>query len=425
MSGYGMLGSLPPGLKGLLAADIRNDQRNQSHLAQAGGRLSIQGAMAQQQEMQEGAPLRRAKMEAELRGLTNPAPKWQVSERFNEETGKKEKVIVDLTNPSNVMPFGGQEARNLSFQNTGGSIVGLDPTTGAQVGSPIGTTATPHQAWQQTVQFPQQQELTRRGQNVTLAGMNRPVFNETLGGFVTPPQVGVGGGSPVPAPRQPQAYNPAVAGAFGMPQPQQSPQPVPRQNPAPQPGQVTPVLGLVPGQGKAPPGYRFTPTGDLEKIKGGPADDKAQSSDVERTSSGYATRMLASGQIIDELEAKGIGTPGMVEAAASTIPFSGKMLSNVAMSPERQQYRQAQEDWVRAKLRKESGAVIADEEMDREIRVYFPQIGDSDVVKKQKADSRRTAQEAMVQASGRATPTRPQRRKDDIFNAADAIIGAQ
>lgn len=37
-------------------------------------------------------------------------PKWALSERFNQQTGKPEKVMVDMNNPANVMPFGGQEA---------------------------------------------------------------------------------------------------------------------------------------------------------------------------------------------------------------------------------------------------------------------------------------------------------------------------
>lgn len=399
------LGQLPPGLRGLLAAEQMNQQRSQSQLGQIGGLLSLQNSLAQQQEMRASAPLRQAKMEAELRNINNPAPKWQVSERFNEATGKREKVLVDMNNPANVMPFGGQEARNLSFQNTGKNIVGLDPTTGAAVGAPIGVTSSPHQEWQQTVQFPQTQDLTRRGQNITLAGMNRPVFNESVGGFITPPPVGVGGGGSRPVPK-PQGYSPAVAGAFGVPQ--AAPQGAPRVGP-----QITPVPGLVPGQAKPPAGYRATPDGNLEPIPGGPAEGKAQSSDVERTSAGYATRMQKAGDIMAELEAKGVGKPEIAETIASTgYGGLGKIASNVVSSADRQKFRQAQEDWVRAKLRKESGAVIADEEMDREIRVYFPQIGDSPEVVQQKADSRATAEHGMFQAAGRAaTGAAPERRK--------------
>jgi hypothetical protein len=156
-------------------------------------------------------------------------------------------------------------------------------------------------------------------------------------------------------------------------------------------------------RGSVPAGYRAVP-GGLEPIPGGPATAKAQSSDTERVSAGYATRMAEAGKIMAGLEKKGIGKPGAVEAIAATVPGVGKFASNVAMSPDRQLYRQAQEDWVRAKLRKESGAVIADEEMDREIRVYFPQMGDSPQVMQQKANARAISEAGMVQAAGRATP---------------------
>jgi hypothetical protein len=65
-------------------------------------------------------------------------------------------------------------------------------------------------------------------------------------------------------------------------------------------------------------------------------------------------------------------------------------------------HRQAQEDWVRAKLRKESGAVIADEEMEREIATYFPKPGDTPQVIKQKAKARETAIQGMKKAAGPA-----------------------
>ena len=127
----------------------------------------------------------------------------------------------------------------------------------------------------------------------------------------------------------------------------------------------------------------------------------------ERISSGYANRMIASERIMEgltnpELTKQPItGKPGVVESMAATVPLVGKLGSNVARSAERQKYRQAQEDWVRAKLRKESGAVIADEEMDREIRVYFPQLADTPQVIAQKRASRKVAQDAMIQSAGR------------------------
>ena len=134
------------------------------------------------------------------------------------------------------------------------------------------------------------------------------------------------------------------------------------------------------------------------------AKEKAPT-DVENVSAGYAARMRNSAQILADLEKKGIGKPELTETAFSAV--GNKMGANISMSPERQQYRQAQEDWVRAKLRKESGAVIADEEMDREIRVYFPQIGDDKKTVTQKANSRKQAELGMAQAAGKAKISDP------------------
>ena len=74
-------------------------------------------------------------------------------------------------------------------------------------------------------------------------------------------------------------------------------------------------------------------------------------------------------------------------------------IGNFAASPEYQQYKQAQEDWVRAKLRKESGAVIGEEEMANEIKTYFPQFGDSDEVLAQKDRARKIAEDALIKES--------------------------
>lgn len=117
------------------------------------------------------------------------------------------------------------------------------------------------------------------------------------------------------------------------------------------------------------------------------------------TAAGYADRMTATEKIMQPIEEAG-GRPGVIESGLAAVPAAGKMLSNVWRPEARQRYRQAQEDWVRAKLRKESGAVIADEEMDREIRVYFPQIGDSPGVIAQKRQAREVAARSMARSAG-------------------------
>lgn len=97
-------------------------------------------------------------------------------------------------------------------------------------------------------------------------------------------------------------------------------------------------------------------------------------------------------------------------------------LRNWAATDEGQKYRQQQEDWVRSKLRKESGAVIGDDEMEREIKVYFPQPGDSEAVITQKGKSRKIAIDAMKKNAGRALSQETQAPADDAGSDIDSLL---
>lgn len=130
---------------------------------------------------------------------------------------------------------------------------------------------------------------------------------------------------------------------------------------------------------------------------------KNMPSEAELTAAGYASRMNAADAQLSQMGPEAI--PGIRQTIANN---KYPTLAPFVSSPEQQQFRQLQEDWVRAKLRKESGAVIADEEMAREIRVYFPQPGDSPQVIKQKAEARARANKAMMMASGKASGRVPQ-----------------
>ena len=136
--------------------------------------------------------------------------------------------------------------------------------------------------------------------------------------------------------------------------------------------------------------------------------------------------MTEATKLLDQLES--VGRPGYGVAIASGIPMIGGAARTAVSSPEQQQYRQAQEDWVRAKLRKESGAAIGIDEMDNEIKTYFPQPGEPDGVREQKRRARAIATEGMVRASGKAAyqtevPQMAPANLNSVFDAADAIIG--
>lgn len=142
-------------------------------------------------------------------------------------------------------------------------------------------------------------------------------------------------------------------------------------------GNIRPVTGYLPKQGAGSAG-----------------------TEGERNAAGYADRMVAAEKLIGAAALKDpkAQKPGVVEQTMGGVG----MAANVSRSPVRQEYRQAQEDWVRSKLRKESGAAIPNDEMEREITVYFPQIGDKPGVIAQKVAARKVAESAMKQAAGRA-----------------------
>jgi len=127
---------------------------------------------------------------------------------------------------------------------------------------------------------------------------------------------------------------------------------------------------------------------DIEVIPGTKKELKTTAD--EKVSTGYYNRMIEDEKNIEKL--------GDFDSTGYWERFKG--ITNIGASPELQQYRQAADDWIRAKLRRESGAVIAEEEMEKEYEVYFPQIGDSQAVMDQKKAGRQKAVAAMKIAGG-------------------------
>lgn len=108
----------------------------------------------------------------------------------------------------------------------------------------------------------------------------------------------------------------------------------------------------------------------------------------------FAARMQDAENTIGRLEKAGISGSDMRTQAA------GSGLTNWLASPEGQEYRQAQENWVTANLRQESGAAIGKEEMVKDIRKFFPAMGDGPGVIAQKAHARQVAQRGMMTQAG-------------------------
>ena len=144
--------------------------------------------------------------------------------------------------------------------------------------------------------------------------------------------------------------------------------------------------------------------------------------EAEQKAAGFSQRMELSNQLISELEGKiaakgqdpNIMFPTATSQAFGAIPLVGDYARTKVTSTEQQQYRQAQENWVRANLRKESGAVIGADEMRDEIRNYFPQPGELPESIAQKQLARQVTQNAMKTAAGTSyTPFNMKQFKKD------------
>lgn len=137
--------------------------------------------------------------------------------------------------------------------------------------------------------------------------------------------------------------------------------------------------------------------GTTRVVQGVGADKGGKPTESGLASAGYLQRMTAAEGVLDGLAVDGVDRIGLLRGLAV-----GTRGEGYALGPQEQMLLQAQRDWVRAKLRKESGAVIGDEEMAEEIRTYFPQPGESDEVVAQKRESRKKAERQMQITAGDA-----------------------
>lgn len=120
----------------------------------------------------------------------------------------------------------------------------------------------------------------------------------------------------------------------------------------------------------------------------------------ESNAAGFLLRMQDATKLLDTYEGK--GKPSVVTSSVSGVPFIGGVLERGAQTPEQQQYKNAALAWIRAKLRKESGAAIGADEAAQEYQNYFPVINDTKEVIEQKRRLRQSAMDEMRISSGKA-----------------------
>jgi hypothetical protein len=139
--------------------------------------------------------------------------------------------------------------------------------------------------------------------------------------------------------------------------------------------------------------------------------------ETQSNSVAFGARAVEANRLATDLENKGFTNIGKTRTVAGgivgTAPIIGEKLEqgvksafNVlpefvgGPSAEQQQVDQARRNFITAVLRKESGAVISPKEYADEERKYFPQLGDSKEVIKQKQDARKLAIQALEAQAG-------------------------
>lgn len=168
------------------------------------------------------------------------------------------------------------------------------------------------------------------------------------------------------------------------------------------------------------------PQGGLIPLKGFPGKPLTETQSKAAT---FYDRMAGASKVLNNPELAGAAKPELFPTALNLATFGmAPGLSRIAQSDARKQYEQAQDNWVTANLRMESGAVIGKDEKQAEIEKYFPQIGDTPEVIAQKAAARQAAELGMQRASGvrlattQQAPKQPQKlapyTEADIRNTA-------
>lgn len=125
-------------------------------------------------------------------------------------------------------------------------------------------------------------------------------------------------------------------------------------------------------------------------------EQRVPANNEQTVAAGFADRMVAANQAIDQFGKQGASKTGRLLEA---LPFG---VGNSVQSPEYQQFEQARRDFINALLRRESGAAIGVDEFKNADRQYFPQPGDSEAVIAQKAQNRALAVEGIKRGAGPA-----------------------
>jgi hypothetical protein len=159
-------------------------------------------------------------------------------------------------------------------------------------------------------------------------------------------------------------------------------------------------IGGQPGM-KAPSGYRYSQNqaGEyaLEPIPGGPADPAQKPlTDDQSKAVGFASRLRDADARLSSQEVQNALQSGYDNTVAG-IPLG---IGNSLVTNEYQIGDQARRDFLNSQLRRESGAVIGNQEFLSGAKQYFPEYGDKPDVLLNKAASRKQAIYNMLVSAG-------------------------
>jgi hypothetical protein len=131
--------------------------------------------------------------------------------------------------------------------------------------------------------------------------------------------------------------------------------------------------------------------------------------------------MEAASKVIDGLESKaGFKATSPLNQFAGATGISSPL--NYLASKDAQSYKQAQRNWSEAELRYKSGAAVTEAEIVDNMRIYFPQPGDSPELIAQKSQARQQAEQGMRVAMGkRGERQDPQRQEVPGMPSMSAI----
>lgn len=150
-----------------------------------------------------------------------------------------------------------------------------------------------------------------------------------------------------------------------------------------------------------------TKTGATQQIigpDGKPVTRTKALTEFQGKSAAFGDRAMAADKILDELGTKyspaAINSKNYVEGVPLIGGAMGAATNKFALSENDQRAEQAQRDFINATLRQESGAAIGANEFDNARKQYFPQPGDTQKVREQKAANRKLVIEGFKRSAG-------------------------